>query len=273
MKYTILGASGFIGKNLCSFLEQRQIEYFAPDRNYTFKKDEDLGNIIYCIGLTADFRTKPIETVKAHVCKITEVLENAKFDSLLYLSSTRVYNSSDSGKEDSTLLVNPNDFSDLYNISKLMGESICLSQPNEKIRVARLSNVIGNDFNSDNFLFSLIKEAVKDKKITLRLPPDNAKDYIHIDDVLKLILLISEKGSKRVYNIASGIKTSNQEIIDELKKFIQFKLDIAERSKPLDFPGISIKQIETEFSFTPANILDKIEKLVENYLYITHDTN
>lgn len=271
MKFTILGASGFIGRHLCDFLDKNHVDYFAPDRNYSFNKNQNLGRIIYCIGLTADFRSKPIETVKAHVCKIAELLENSIFTSLLYLSSTRVYSGTNSGKESDDLIVNPNNFEDLYNISKLMGESICLSMPDERIKVARVSNVIGNDFSSDNFLFSLIRQAIDKKEIKLSLPLNYSKDYIYIDDVVKLIISIAQKGTKRLYNIASGSQVTNKEILDTLSSFIDYKLDVLEDTRPLNFPTICVNQIKEEFSFSPENILDKIGNLIENYR--KHDTN
>jgi len=51
----------------------------------------DLGHIIYCIGITADFRRRPHDTITAHVTKLQEVLTRTSFESLVYLSSTRVY--------------------------------------------------------------------------------------------------------------------------------------------------------------------------------------
>src|SRR5437868_14664917 len=87
---TVLGASGFIGSHIVRELEQRGEKYYAPAKVETIW-DKDLGNIIYCIGLTADFRTRPFDTVEAHVCKLNELLKRGRFDSLLYLSSTRVY--------------------------------------------------------------------------------------------------------------------------------------------------------------------------------------
>jgi len=35
----------------------------------------DPGHVIYCIGLTADFRQKPFETIEAHVSKLAEVAQ------------------------------------------------------------------------------------------------------------------------------------------------------------------------------------------------------
>ncbi|HXP50012.1 MAG TPA: hypothetical protein VN922_08665, partial [Bacteroidia bacterium] len=91
MKYTILGSNGFIGSSLHKYLSERSEDCFCPPRNYIFDEKENLGHVIYCIGLTADFRDNPIETVNAHVSKLIKVLENTKYESFLYLSSTRVY--------------------------------------------------------------------------------------------------------------------------------------------------------------------------------------
>ena len=84
MKFTILGSSGFIG-NIKKHLEEESIEYFLPDRDYTFSKHENLGHIIYCIGLTSDFRKKPLETVTAHVNGPIQVLENSTFESFIFI--------------------------------------------------------------------------------------------------------------------------------------------------------------------------------------------
>ena len=47
--------------------------------------------MIYAIGVTADFRTRPFETMEAHVSVLCEILRDARLDSLTYLSSTRLY--------------------------------------------------------------------------------------------------------------------------------------------------------------------------------------
>src|SRR5687768_14738265 len=87
---TVLGSQGFVGRHVVQELEQRGLPYFAPPREAPLS-GTPLGDVIYCIGLTADFRSRPFETVEAHVVKLRDVLEGCDLDSLLYLSSTRVY--------------------------------------------------------------------------------------------------------------------------------------------------------------------------------------
>lgn len=101
----------------------------------------------------------------------------------------------------------PQDPSDLYNLSKLMGESLCLTGGRTGVRVARLSNVVGGeDRDSGNFVPSLVREA-RGGHIVLQTAPDSVKDYIHIDDVAELLPRIATQGRERLYNVASGLQT------------------------------------------------------------------
>jgi nucleoside-diphosphate-sugar epimerase len=266
MKFTILGSMGFIGTYLKQYFEANDIEYFAPERGYLFTKDEDLGHVIYAIGLTADFRTRSMDTVKAHVCKLVEILENSSFQSFLYLSATRIYSNLDAGaNESAALIVNPNDPSDLYNISKIMGESICLSIPNNTIRVARLSNVLGYDFNSENFLFALLSEIKNTGSLRLRSALESQKDYISINDVVKLLYKISLGGEQRLYNLASGKNVSNKEIIDRISSKIKFSFHYEENLPKITFPLIDVSKLKEEFRYIPENIFYQVDNIIENY--------
>lgn len=273
MRYTILGSSGFVGSHLNAYLNGKSLDCFLPGKNYGFTKAENLGHVFYCIGLTSDFRTRPMETVKAHVCKLIEVIESCSFESFTYLSSTRVYSGSQVGREEGNLSVNASDNSDLYNISKLMGEAICLSVPNDNVRIARLANVVGNNFNSGDFIFSLIKDAVDHGEIELGVSPEFAKDYISIDDVVQLLLLISSTGKNRMYNVASGKPVSNSVLVDEIKKHTACTVRFAGIHQNLTFPIISNERIKKEFSFEVQEILPTIKSLVENYKLKQNDSN
>ena len=265
MKFTILGASGFIGSNIVAYLKQKNYTCFCPPRDYVFQKKEPLGHLIYCIGLTSDFRQKPFETIEAHVCKLNNILQTVKYDSFLYLSSTRVYSGVTEGLENKDLQVNPHDFSDLYNISKIMGESICLLVDNPMVRVVRLSNVVGEDFSSGNFLFSLIKDAVEKKLVTLYQPMNIERDFILIDDVLDQIEKIVMKGQKRMYNLAAGKNISNKDILTELERITGCVIEAGKVKERLVFPRIDTTNLKKEFSFNPRDVFSQIKYLISNY--------
>lgn len=260
MKFTILGASGFIGSHLRAYLEKTGYECFAPARGDASVFGQELGHVIYCIGLTADFRQRPFDTVRAHVCFLAEVLEKAKFESLLYLSSTRVYAGAASGNEDAQLMAG-----DLYNLSKLAGESLCFASGRANVRVARLSNVFGNDFSSDNFLPSLIRAAVVDGRIILGTALDSAKDYVHIDDVVSVLPKIALAGKQRVYNVASGRNISNRELVEIIRELTGCAAEVAGDAGHVSFPPIQVTRLRQEFGFSSTMLPDRLGELVAGF--------
>ncbi|MCA0399615.1 MAG: SDR family oxidoreductase [Proteobacteria bacterium] len=256
--FTILGATGTIGQRLVSHLRALGHDVSAPARGDRTIWDRPLGHAIYTIGITADFRTKPLDTVEAHVCLLREMLARADFSSLTYLSSTRVYGSSQVGREDAALSVDPNSASDLYNLSKLMGESLCLHGGRAQVRAVRLSNVIGgDDAESENFLPSLLREA-KSGGILLRSALTSAKDYIHIDDVVAMLPRIAESGRYRLYNLASGQKISHREWTYWISARTGCSVAVMPNAPVLDFPVIDITRLREEFAFAPRDVLRSV---------------
>ncbi|NBJ15354.1 MAG: NAD-dependent epimerase/dehydratase family protein [Dehalobacter sp. 4CP] len=265
METTIIGANGFIGKHLVNELKKLGQSYFAPDRNDDSVFHVPLGNVIYCAGLSSDFRSRPFDTVRAHVTLLSDLLEKSSYHSFLYLSSTRIYINTTRAEEDADLTVNPRNSEDIFNISKLMGESICHATNNPKVRIARLSNVCGNDFSSDNFLYSIIKNAVSTGEVTFRTSLSSAKDYIAIDDVARILLKILSAGKQKTYNVASGQNISHLMIADLLQKLTCCKIHVADHAVPVTFPKINIDRISKEFHYTPSDPLILIKDLILKY--------
>jgi nucleoside-diphosphate-sugar epimerase len=265
MKFTVLGASGFIGSNMVAYLKSLDIPVYAPPKQDPDILKTNLGNVIYCIGLTADFRKRPFDTVEAHVSYLKKVLSNGHYDSFTYLSSTRVYSGSNRGDEGSLLQVNSTNPSDLYNLSKLLGEAICLATCNPKIRVARLSNVYGENFDAPDFLYSLIRSAVDNQKIVLQSPINGSKDYIFIDDVVKLLYQITLTGRSTLYNVASGVNISNAEVIQIIQEVTNFHVETIDGEEKLFFPPIMIQRICNEFAFQPSLFELRLQMLVRDY--------
>jgi nucleoside-diphosphate-sugar epimerase len=260
MKATVLGATGFIGRNLAAYLRAGGHEVWTPARGDAAVFTQPLGHVFYCIGLTADFRTLPFATVRAHVGLLADVLEQADFTALVYLSSTRVYARSQDTCEQAALVVDPNDPSDLYNLSKLTGESLCRSVRRNDIKVVRLANVIGADPGSDNFLFALIREA-RAGRIVLQSAPASCKDYIWIDDVVRLLPQVACSGRHSLYNVASGMNLRHEEIAARLAALTGCTVAVAPGAAPQLFPVINIERLCHEFDFVPKPILAHLDML------------
>lgn len=258
MSWTVLGATGVIGRHLTAHLRAGGQTVYAPGRGEPGLYGRRLGHVIYAIGLTADFRTRPYDTVQAHVSLLAELLQRADFESLLYLSSTRVYAHAATGQEDTPLPMQTQDPSDLYNLSKLMGESLCLTGGRTGVRVARLSNVVGGeDRDSGNFLPSLVREA-RGGRIVLQTAPDSVKDYIHIDDVAELLPRIATQGRERLYNVASGLQTRHVQWTAQLQAQTGCAVEVAPGAPTVSFTPIDITRIRTEFAFTPRPLLSAL---------------
>jgi nucleoside-diphosphate-sugar epimerase len=268
-KFTVLGGTGVIGRRLVASLRAQGYEVYAPSREALTRMlsgtslgsaHPSLGHVIYAIGMTADFRQYPFETVQAHVSLLSQVLTQSPFESLLYLSSTRVYlgTSAWQGGEDIRLSVRPQDPSDLYNLSKLMGESLCHACARPTVRVARLSNVVGGeDADSSNFIPSLQREA-RAGRIVLQTALSSAKDYIHIDDVVALLPRIAMEGRHTLYNLASGLQISHGEWAQHLVEQTGCAVEVLPDAPATRFVPIDVTRIRSEFGFEPRSVFSAV---------------
>ncbi|MCB5173556.1 SDR family oxidoreductase [Microvirga sp. SM9] len=265
MKATVFGATGFIGARLVQYLRAKGYEVFAPERGSRSWCNQPLGHVFYCIGITADFRRRPLDTVQAHVSVVSDILHHGIFDSFLYLSSTRVYCRASGAHETAVTPVVSADPSDLYNLSKLTGEAACLALGRDHVRVARLSNVYGSDFSSENFLSSIIQDAFRTGRILLRTAPDSEKDYIWIEDVAYALEQIALKGSEQIYNVASGENTRHGAITQVLSSVTGCDVVVQEGAPIQRFPTIDTTRLSRLVSCEFRPLLAHLELLAEEF--------
>lgn len=249
-EYTIVGAGGSIGARLRAHLEQSGHAVYAPSRGDPDLFERPLGGVFYCAGVTADFRARPIETVDAHVGLLRDLLARGSCTSLVYLSSTRVYRGLERGDEEAALALRPGNSDDLYNASKLLGESLCLAAPGLHATVARISNVVGPGANAPSFVRALIDAARETGTIRLETHPESVKDYVDIRDVVELLPRLAG-ARERIYNVASGRQTTNVEIAEIIASLTGAEVAADERAPAASFPPIGIGRVVQEFAFEP----------------------
>lgn len=214
--YTVLGASGFVGSRLVAALSAGGHEVFAPVRDDESVFTRDLGQVFYCIGLTADYAARPFDTVEAHVCLLARVLREAKFSHLIYLSSTRLYDSMGAagGREEQPLQFNPANARHLYDLTKALGENLCLTVAGERTAIARLACVYDWNTGAPGFLSEWLQRAANEKTIALDSGTGYVRDYIHLDDVVAGLCAMSDKHAGGIMNFASGENVSNGELTE-----------------------------------------------------------
>jgi len=263
LKFTILGSTGFIGSSLTNYLKSQAIQCDTLDLRTDKINEKSLGHVIYAIGDAGEsFKKNPIGAIDAHVVKLKKFLERANFESFLYLSSTRVYYSSTSTREDSTLIVDPLKFDNLYNICKIMGEAICNASQKQNVRIVRLSNVTGKNFNTNVFLPSIIFDAIKNKEIILKTKLESEKDYVLLEDVMEILPKICMSGKDKMYNVGYGQNLKNIDIVEKIKEITGCTYNVAKDAKEHSFPTISIQKIQNEFNFQPTSILAKLNDII-----------
>lgn len=261
-QFSVFGANGFVGTRLCAELEARGHSVRPIGRENWPETGENLGHVIFTIGMTADFRTKPFETVETQVSLLARALKAYSYESFLALSSTRVYRGAEETREEARLSLSPSDPDDLYNATKLAGEALCLAIDNPNIRVARLSNIYGWPGPSQSFLASVIEEAVKTGAVRFRTGPHAAKDYCDIGSTIRALIAIADAGRQRLYNIASGVNVSNGEIAAVLEREGIATSFASGAPEPI-FPLIDVARLKSEFGISPPSLLERLPALLK----------
>lgn len=262
---TIIGARGLVGGRLAIRLQARGDSPWLPGRDEEEKLyHHPLGTVYYCAGLTADYRARPFDTVEAHVSLLARILERADFTRLVYLSSTRLYDSLGDAVCDETavLRLSPADPRHLYDLSKSLGENLCLTASGGRARVARLACVLGDGLHDDGFIPALLRDARGKTALQVASSPFFARDYIGLDDVAGLLVNIAEHGKEAVYNVASGVNVANSEVF-RLAEEITGCVMHPTLDARANAPRVDVSRIRDEFGFVPTPLKTLMEEMLE----------
>jgi len=265
MKFTVFGGGGFIGRHLVAHLLGEGHQVQMPPRDLGEFDRNDLGHAIYAIGLTGDFRERTQDAIEAHVGLLSRLLSECRFESWLYLSSTRIYAGCDVGEavnEDAPVRVLPGADA-IYDLSKLLGESLCMAAGFGRARVARLSNVIGPGQGAHDFLGSVLAEMKAGRPVRIREHPESGKDYIAVRDAVSLLARIAISGKHCTYNVASGRTVSHAELSQMITRLTRIQVHCDEHGAIRRFPDIDVSRAQQEFGFRAQPLEDSLRQLLD----------
>lgn len=265
--YTVFGGRGFIGSEIVSQLTALGHTTFVPSRNDNSIFKRDLGIVIYCAG-NGDCKNTPFSVLEANVSLLANILQHSVFTRLIYISSTRVYMNQQHANEYDNLTVCSNDNRRLFNLTKLVGEEICLKSSRE-VCILRPSNVYGVALSSPLFLPTITRNAIENGSVNMYVPPSYAKDYVSVADVAKCCIMLStdERAKNEIINIAAGYNITAQQLADTLRKNIQCEV-IWHGGDSLNenFPKTDISSLQRLFpSFNPKNVIDEMKLMIVDF--------
>lgn len=263
MNFTVFGGAGFIGRHLVEHLKVLGYQVTVPERGETLNKEQCLGHVIYAIGMTGDFRGRPFDTIDAHVSFLSSLLRHYKYQSFLYLSSTRIYSGLNTDVLATELVPVPLSSSPdaLYDLSKMLGESLCLSITNPKVRVARLSNVFGIGQSKHTFLGSILSSIKSEHRVEINEAPESCKDYVWVEDVVAVLVQVALSGLYRIYNVASGECTTHAVLAKKMAEVLRCEITFNPYCNARIFPRIDVSRVKSEFAFSPVSLLDRFSLL------------
>jgi nucleoside-diphosphate-sugar epimerase len=257
---TLIGGAGFIGGALAARLRSAGVQVDTPARDADLR-GKQLGTLLYCAGVTGDFRSRPGDTIEAHVTRLSDLLHGADVERVVYLSSARMYRYADSTAEDAVLRIAPGDPDQLYDLSKVLGEAICAVHPNAV--AARLSHVFGNEPDSPNFLSAMVRAAVGNGVIRLSSAAASTRDYVGVHDVVDVLDWLRGAPVTGLLNIASGTTVRHADLVAEISRLTGAALEVEPDAPMVLHPAVDISRLRgLRPDFRPRSVLDEVAAMV-----------
>lgn len=276
-KIVLLGANGFIGKNLIKHLSGYKVipgtrtsanlidlpllinffEIHKPEIVINLAAYKKRGNSL------SNFR----EAIESNVLGTLNIIEAAKkCDSvkhMIFLGSAEEYGSNDAPFTEVQKELPISAYSASKTASKVLLDTLFRL---EKLPFTYLrpSLVYGPEQGDEMFISSLIK-SLKNKVKFPMTSGEQIRDFIHVDDLSMAILKVIESGEKtfgKVYNVGSG----EQKTIKEIALMIGNKMNsvellevgaLAYREAEIFDYRCSIEKIEQELGWQPKITIEK----------------
>ena len=249
MRILLTGAAGGIGSTLGHYLHKKGHELTLVDnlrngysKNLLIDKktfgdfynqdicDPQLADnlldhydcIIHLAAITAlpDCEYNVGDTININVAGTANIMECARkwnVPHVIFASTSAIYENNKEQIFTENLNTNPRLW---YSLSKQMAEKVCESYRinySMNITTLRFFNVFGprQDIHRKNppLLNYLVREIKQGKQPVLHSTGEQARDYIHVDDVVKLIDLCLGKKPDDTFNVCTGSLLSVNQIV------------------------------------------------------------
>lgn len=244
-KILILGGSGFLGSNLCSYLMNKDYDVYSYDRLVPLNLEKvhfiegdffDDGNlevavkgmdcIIHAVstvnpGNSNEFYMHGYSRELLQTIKLCNMLIGKDIRMIFLSSGGTVYGDHQKQPIDESVLPTPINH---YGNIKLCIENTMRTfnyQKGTRFIIARISNPygLGQDFHKGvGFIDAVLKSTMLGIPVEIWGDGENVRDYVYIDDVCEMLeCLIQYQGDWETFNISSGMGYTQNAVIEILK--------------------------------------------------------
>ena len=220
---TYIIGTGFLSNNLKKKIKDSKIysaKDFIKNINFINKKKQKFDLIINSFFSTkklSNFNSYEMFTKKAifEISKILDILNSNRINKIIYTSSSSVY-----GSINNNINLKDDNNRKIYAGFKIASEFLIKNYCNNRdisLNICRVFNLYGK--NNEFSIIEKFKNAKKNNdKIIIYNQGLSLRDFIHIDDVVKIYINILKKVSgSNLYDVGTGKGISIKEIVNKLK--------------------------------------------------------
>ena len=274
----ITGAAGFIGSNLWQYFKSQGVSVFGASRKeinvlnrHQLKKvcnDKKINLIIHCAALDGNTEFKKnnsADIVDQNIrmaLNILEVARQQEIKDIVIMSSSKVYTNTPNVNSRQGLLPTNSAYATAKIITELLADTYA---QNFKLNILlpRPGNIYGPGDRSTNkpgrVIQSMIKKALAGKDIEIWGDGKQKKQFIYIDDFIKIFVRMIENGKFTHLNIANPKTISLQDLANNIIKLVNKKTKISYQKKKLpanDKLTINTKEMKTllDLKLTPLKV-------------------
>jgi len=307
--YLVTGAAGFIGSALANVLIKEGnrvitidnlstgfkeaipegVEFFegnCQDEKLVQKLDQYSFDAIFHIAgqssgeISFDDPVYDLQTNAQSTLLLLKLAVKTGCKKFIYASTMSVYGNKPDVpvKEDTILQTNS-----FYGVGKIASENYMRIYQQYGINCTslRLFNVYGPGQNMENLRQGMVSiflaQAIQNKHIHVKGPPDRYRDFVYIDDVVNAFksVLVKKENNYVVMNISTGIRTTVQDLIDTIVLNLPYDVSVEfTGSTPGDQHGITgdISYANEILKWKPGFLLkDGIKIMVDWVMKLNND--
>jgi len=271
MKIVVFGGSGFLGSHVADYLtennhkvlvfDKRPSPYLKPyqemiigdilDRE-AVKEITKGVDIVYHFAGIADInqaKNEPYQTICTNIIGTTNILEACRLNNVkrfIFASSVYVYSEAGS----------------FYRASKQACEIIIENyhkQYNVDFTILRYGSLYGPRADESNWINTILRQALAEKKITRVGDGNEIREYIHVYDAARLSVKVSSEEYKNQYVMITGHQAIRiKDLLIMIKEMLNNEIELEFTKEDYD----------EHYEITPYNFRPKLAKRLFDSSYV-----